>query len=137
MKVKLFSKPEMYWCLLLIPPSINVECKYVFKLTFSGRDHLELASTALLHNFAISLKEKPDQELSFLLTSALSTVCVVKVKNFDALHRIITTLILLISSDAETKDLSLALDLKMTLQNLTKFDKKVESAAQECISLLN
>jgi hypothetical protein len=91
----------------------------------------------VLHNFAFSLQEQPDQDLAFLLTSALSTVCVVKVKNFDALHRVISTLILLISGDAETKDLALALDLKMTLQNLTKLDKNVESAALECISLLN
>lgn len=108
-----------------------------FNSLFPGRDHLELASTSVLHNFAFSLQEQPDQDLAFLLTSALSTVCVVKVKNFDALHRVISTLILLISGDAETKDLALALDLKMTLQNLTKLDKNVESAALECISLLN
>jgi hypothetical protein len=102
----------------------------------SGRDHTELAATSLLHNFALSLTEKPDQDLAFLLTSALATVFVVRVKNFDALFRVISTLNLLITSDVETRDLALALDLKVTLQNLPKLDKKVETAAFECQSLL-
>ena len=103
----------------------------------SGRDHTELAATSLFHNFALSLTEKPDQDLAFLLTSALATVFVVRVKNFDALFRVISTLNLLISTDVETRDLALALDLKVTLDNLPKLDKKVETSALECRSLLD
>lgn len=96
----------------------------------SGRDHLELAASAVVFNFALSLKEKPDQELSFLLMSGLATQFLSETKNYDAQCRIIAAMNILIESDSETKDLALALDLKQTLQNMPKFDKKVEAASK-------
>ena len=102
----------------------------------SGRDHLEMAATSITFNYALSLKEKPDQDLSFLLTSALSSIFIEKIKNFDALFRAISTLKLLIAADLETRDLALALDLKSSLEKMPKLDKKVETAALECINIL-
>ena len=107
-------------------------------LTFSvsGRDHVELAATAVMFNFALTTKSKPDPDLSVLLTSSLATVFVEKIKNFDALHRVIATLTTLISDDVETRDFAAAVDLKQALINLPKLDKKVEIAANDCIKLL-
>ena len=102
----------------------------------SGRDHLEMAATSITFNYALSLKEKSDQDLSFLLTSALSSIFIEKIKNFDALFRAISTLKLLIAADLETRDLALALDLKSSLEKMPKLDKKVETAALECINIL-
>ena len=97
---------------------------------------MELASTAIMFNLALTTKSNPDQELSILLTSSMSTIFVEKVKNFDALHRVIATLICVISGDAEVREFAAAVDLKQVLLSLPKLDKKVDDAAQECIKLL-
>jgi hypothetical protein len=45
----------------------------------SGRDHIELAATAITFNFALSTKSAPDHDLSIHLTSTLSTIFIDKV----------------------------------------------------------
>lgn len=120
------------------PTTFECSLPLCHNLSFSvsGRDHVELAATAIMFNLALTTKSKPDADLSILLTSSLSTVFVDKIKNFEALHRVIATLTSLIDGDAETRDFAAAVDLKQALINLPKLDKKVENAANDCIRLL-
>lgn len=54
-------------------------------------------------------------------------------KNYEALHRGLTALTILIKASEETKDFAMAVDLKQVLDKVPKFDSKIE----DCIKALD